>query len=156
MKVEHESGPALRQYWIRDFLPATSIDDAVVFLNTHGRSAIVEALPAALSWAAPLAAVGLLWLLIIREWRWMGAVVLLVFGGLLGASALQLYPIGQEFRGRIDIFSYAPTTVLVVLCVHAVTRWLPLRSVTSSQAGELAPSSGKRGEVSARLAFQTR
>lgn len=105
-------------YWLGFFLSTASLNESLSFLRSRAFNAIGGAFPEGWNQAMWLAAVGLVWLALRRNTRWLTGAIALLAAGLLAASRLHLYPIGA---GRTDIFAYPVILVLSVAGVAALT-----------------------------------
>ncbi len=121
--------PRMNASWARSFLPTDDVDAGIDFVASRGVSIATQALPDSLAVLAPLAVLGFAWLLIRRELRAAGTVLLLTYVSLLGAAALGVYPIGMGYEGRVVLFSDPLVLFLITVAVHALTSWLPWRVV---------------------------
>ena len=65
--ISGRSNANVTGYWAAGFLPIDSADAAWRFLSTRGLGAIRNALPSAVTSGAPLVAVGLVWLTLMRQ-----------------------------------------------------------------------------------------
>ena len=141
--ISGRSNANVTEYWAASFLPLDSGDAAWRFISTRGLGAIRHALPTALASGVPLVGVGLVWLIVKRQWRWFGVFVLLVYLAAVVASGLHLYPIsGGRPDGsalpRTDLFSYPLTVMLFTLGIGALTSWLPRRALANTALCVLA------------------
>jgi len=118
--------------WTVGFLPTDDVDAGLAFVASRGPSVVTQALPDALAFLAPFCAIGLLWLVVRRQWRVVGLVLVVTYGGLLVASALGLYPIGRGYHGRVVLFSNPLVVLLMVSGIAAVTSRLPGRVLVRS------------------------
>jgi hypothetical protein len=115
----HQSHEAMDAYWKRNFVPVDSLGAAWSFLSGRGWLGLRVSLPEALGPLVALAPVGLLHMSLTRSLRSAAALLALVFGGLLVASALRIYPVAT---GRTDLFLHPLIFVLICTGVHALTR----------------------------------
>lgn len=110
--------------WQRSFLPADDFDAGVTFVTMRWSWFLEQVLPPEFRALTALVFVGLLWLLVRRRWRSLGASLVLSAAALLVANWLGWYPIGVGYYGRALLFLHVLVLFLFVSGAHAVTRVL--------------------------------
>jgi len=106
-------------FWSDRYLPLDDLTASATFFKTNVMTMLGGAMPPGFAFLAAAVPLAILALLFRRELRLAGAAALLFFGGMLFASALQLYPIGG---GRTDVFSYPITILTLVGGLAALSR----------------------------------
>ncbi len=136
--MQRRVNAAVTEDFAGGFTPLHSPNAAMEFLATAGRR-VVEmsmpnwtgqavphfSLPDTVSWPLPLMAVGLIWLLARRQYRFVGLALGGIYSAVVVASGLELYPLGA---GRTDVFTFPVGILLFTAGVWCVTEVLPRRS----------------------------
>lgn len=93
--MHQQANQGLLQFWRPGFLPLDSFSGAVRFLWSRTVSTVLPAFPFGARALGLLSAVGLVAALTRRELRWFGLFFIALAAGLVLASALNLYPLGD-------------------------------------------------------------
>lgn len=110
--------------WRRSFLPADDFDAGITFVSMRWSWFLEQVLPAPFRALTALVFIGLMWLLVRRRWRSLGASLVLSAAALVVANWLGWYPIGVGYYGRVLLFLHVLVLLLFVGGAHAVTRVL--------------------------------
>jgi len=113
--------PTMVRGWWRDFAPIDDLEGSVQFVVGRWDELLAQMVPGSLPLLAPLAGVGLIWLLAHRLWRPVGLSLVLGTAVLLGTNLLGWYPIGAGYFGRSVLFVHGPVLTLIVVGVHTLT-----------------------------------
>ena len=106
----HQANELIVQFWSDYYLPLNDPSALWSFATVQIPRFLTGALPSNLGWFAIGAPLGIALLCGRTSTRSIGLALLVFYGGLLAASALQLYPLGGR---RTDVFSY-PVTILAI------------------------------------------
>jgi hypothetical protein len=108
--MHQQANQSLLDYWRSGYLPHDSLSSAARFLSSRTVSTVVPAFPSGVPWLGFLCLVGLVAAFARRELRWVAFFSVTLAGGLILASALRLYPLGDSRTGAFLI----PIFILLV------------------------------------------